>query len=76
MKFKEVSYLTVYRLCTLNLHLGCVQGRTKLMGRESAAGVRRRRARDVKETEAAEKEEVEKEKDLSEEDTKIDISPR
>ena len=45
------------------------------MGRESAAGVRRRRARDVKETEAAEKEGAEKEKDLSEENTKTDVNP-
>jgi hypothetical protein len=46
------------------------------MGRESAAGVRRRRAREVEEVEAAEKEEGEKEKDLSEESSKVDIVPR
>lgn len=46
------------------------------MGRESAAGIRRRRARAVEEIEAAEKEDAEKEKDLSEENTKVDIVPR
>jgi len=46
------------------------------MGRESAAGIRRRRAREVGEIEATEKEEVEKEKDLSEENTNVDIVPR
>jgi hypothetical protein len=46
------------------------------MGRESAAGVRRRHAREVKEIEAVEKEEVGKEKELSEENTKIEIAPR
>jgi len=43
------------------------------MGRESAAGVRRRRARDVNEIEAAEKE-AGKEKDSSSEDTNIEIN--
>jgi len=45
------------------------------MGRESAAGVRRRRARDVNEIEAIEKE-AGKEKDFFEEDTNIDTVPR
>ena len=43
------------------------------MGRESAAGVRRRCARDVNEIEAAE-DEAGKEKDFSEEDTNIEIN--
>jgi len=46
------------------------------MGRESAAGVRRRRAREIKEMEAAENEQVEREKENSEENTKVDIVPR
>ncbi|KIM42144.1 hypothetical protein M413DRAFT_444611 [Hebeloma cylindrosporum] len=52
------------------------EGRTKLMGRESAAGVRRRRAREVKEIEAAESEETAEEKGLSKENTTIDTVPR